>query len=100
VAGRSIQVLVLDESGHYTRAGSEVRVYRAGASELLGLRMVDTGSGYNAQNAKPVHIGLTEWNRVDVHVKTMSDDGGRTTKFNNIDIRALDGKPFVAKVGN
>jgi hypothetical protein len=30
----------------------------------------------------------------------MSDDGGRTTKFNNIDIRALDGKPFVAKVGN
>jgi hypothetical protein len=100
VAGRSIQVLVLDERGHYTRAGSEVRVYRAGTSDLLGMRIVDTGSGYNAQNAKPVHIGLTSWDRVDVHVKTMSDDGGRTTIFNNIDIRSLDGKPFVAKVGN
>ena len=60
VAERSIQVLVLDENGHYTRAGSEVRVYRSGTDELIGLRLVDTGSGYNAQNAKPVHIGLPE----------------------------------------
>lgn len=100
VARRSIQVLVLDEKGHYTRAGSEVRIYRAGTSDLLGLRMVDTGSGYNAQNAKPVHIGLTEWGRVDVHVKTMAGDGGRITKFNNIDPRSLDGSPYVVKVGN
>ena len=35
-AGRSIQVLVLDQDGHYTKAGSEVRVYRAGTRELLG----------------------------------------------------------------
>lgn len=99
VAGRSIQVLVLDAKGHYTRAGSEVRVYRAGSSELLGLRLVDTGSGYNAQNAKPVHIGLTSLDRVDVHVTTMSDEGRRTTRFKDIDPRSLNGKPFVAKVG-
>jgi hypothetical protein len=100
VAPRSIQVLVLDAKGHYTRAGSEVRVYRSGTSDLLGLRLVDTGSGYNAQNAKPVHIGLTGWDRVDVHVTTMSSEGRRTTRFNDIDPRALGGKPFVARVSN
>ena len=99
VAGRSIQVLVLDASGNYTRAGSEVRVYRAGTSELLGLRLVDTGSGYNAQNAKPVHIGLNEWGLVDVHVTTMSSEGRRSTTFDGINPRTLGGKPFVAKVG-
>ncbi len=100
VAPRSIQVLVLDAKGHYTCAGSEVRVYRSGTSDLLGLRLVDTGSGYNAQNAKPVHIGLTGWDRVDVHVTTMSGEGRQTTRFNDIDPRALGGKPFVARVSN
>jgi hypothetical protein len=75
-------------------------VYRSGTSDLLGLRLVDTGSGYNAQNAKPVHIGLTGWDRVDVHVTTMSSEGRRTTRFNDIDPRALGGKPFVARVSN
>ena len=100
VAGRSIQVLVLDAKGHYTRAGSEVRVYRAGTSDLLGLRLVDTGSGYKAQNAKPVHIGLKEWGRVDIRVTTMSGNGPQNTEFKGIDPRTLDGKPFVVKVGN
>lgn len=99
IAGRSIQVLVLDANGHYTRAGSEVRVYRAGTNDLLGLRLVDTGSGYNAQNAKPVHVGLKEWGRVDVHVTTMSDRGPQLEKFEGIDPRQLGGKPFIVKVG-
>ena len=100
VAGRSIQVLVLDLQGHYTRAGSEVRVFRAGTTELLGLRLVDTGSGYNAQNAKPVHIGLATMGKVDVLVTTMSAAGRQTTRFDGIDPRTLEGRPFTAKVGN
>ena len=98
VARRSVQVLVLDGAGHYTRAGSEVRVYRAGTNDLLGLRLVDTGSGYNSQNAKPVHIGLDRWGRVDIHVTTMSRDGPRVRRFESIDPRSLGGKPFVAVV--
>ena len=100
VAGRSVQVLVLDDAGRYTKAGSEVRVFRAGTDELLGLRLVDTGSGYNAQNAKPVHVGLTSFDPVDIRVTTMSPDGRKHTDFKNIDPRALGGKPFTARVGN
>jgi hypothetical protein len=98
VAGRSIQVLVLDAKGHYTRAGSEVRVYKAGTDELLGLRMVDTGSGYNAQNAKPVHVGLASRGKIDVHVTVMTPDGRKTEVYSDVDWEALAGKPFVVKM--
>jgi len=98
VAARSIQVLVLDANGNYTRAGSEVRVFKAGTEELLGLRMVDTGSGYNAQNAKPVHVGLSEATDIDVHVTVMTPDGRKTEIFGNVDWRELNGKPFIVKL--
>jgi hypothetical protein len=99
VAHRSIQVSVLDEHGNQTRAGSEVRVFRAGTDELLGLRMVDTGSGYNSQNAMPVHIGLTKDGKIDVHVTVMSPNGPRTEVYSDVDWRTLAGKPFVVKIG-
>ncbi len=57
-ASRSIFVRVLDGAGRATRAGAEVRVFAAGTRRLLGTGLVDTGSGYNAQNDLPVHIGL------------------------------------------
>ena len=100
VARRSVQILVLDENGRYTKAGSEVRVYRADTTELLGLRLVDTGSGYNAQNAKPVHVGLPSDAPVDVRVTTMSPDGRKHTDFKGVNPRELGGKPFIARVGN
>jgi hypothetical protein len=74
-AGRSIQVLVLDQAGHYTKAGSEVRVYQAGTREILGTGLVDTGSGYCSQNASPVHLGLASASTVDVEVITMTPEG-------------------------
>ena len=57
-AGRSLQVRALDASGRATLAGAEVRVFAAGTSRLLGLRLVDAGSGYDAQSDLPVHVGL------------------------------------------
>ena len=100
VAARSIQVLVLDARGHYTRAGSEVRIYRAGTGELLGLRLVDTGSGYNAQNAKPVHVGLPDMAPVDIEITTMSGSGRVSTRFDGIDPTSLGGRPYTARVGD
>ena len=98
VAKRSLQVLVLDGDGHYTRAGSEVRVYRAGTRELIATRLVDTASGYNSQNAKPVHVGLPSDMDVDVEVTLMSPTGRQVRTFANVDWRRLAGKPFVVNV--
>jgi len=65
---RSLRVRVVDGRGRATRAGAEVRLYAAGTRRLLGTRLVDTGSGYDAQNEMPVHFGLASAGRVDVEL--------------------------------
>lgn len=85
VRQNSLQVLVLDRKGYFTKAGSEVRVYRAGTDELLGMTQVDTGSGYKTQNAMPVHFGLPNLEPVDVVVSSPSPSGPRETRRNDID---------------
>ncbi len=94
---RGLNVLVLDARGRYTRAGSEVRVYRAGTRTLLGTRMVDTGSGYCSQNMMPVHVGLPTAEAVDVEVTTFTSTGKKVTKAANVNPRALNGKALVVK---
>ncbi len=69
VAGRSLQVVVLDSEGRWTLPGAEVRLFHDGM--LLGSRLVDTGGGYCSQGAVPVHFGLPAGvDRVRVEVTT------------------------------
>lgn len=89
---RSIQVLVLNQQGLYTRAGSEVRVYRSGTDELLGLRPVDTGTGYKTQNAMPVHIALPDRGPVDIEVAVPSPQGPVYTRKTGVDPDSLENK--------
>ena len=67
-ARRSLSVLVVDLTGRAVRAGAEVRVYAAGTRTPIGARLVDAGSGYNAQSILPVHFGLPDASEVDVEV--------------------------------
>ena len=74
--GRAIAVEVTDPHARRTRAGSEVRAYRAGTRELLASAIVDSGSGYCAQSEVPVHLGLGAGDgRIDIEVITLM--GGR-----------------------
>ena len=57
---RAIHVRVVDGRGRATRAGAEIRVFAAGTRRLLAARLVDSGSGYNAQSDGPIHIGLPD----------------------------------------
>jgi hypothetical protein len=95
VARRSIKVRVVDGRGHATRAGAEVRVYTSGTRTLLGTRLVDTGSGYDAQNDMPVHFGLRATAPVDIEVTWPA--GGRrvTAKVANV---APSGQVVVVKL--
>jgi hypothetical protein len=68
-AARGLHVRVVDGRGRATRAGAEVRVFAAGTTRLVGARLVDSGSGYDAQNDMPVHVGVPAGvARVDVQV--------------------------------
>lgn len=86
----SVQVRVVNASGRATRQGAEVRLFKAGTRELIGMRVVDTGSGYNAQNDLPVHFGVGHA-FVDVEV-TLPRPGrpvSRLTRVQNIMARLV-----------
>ena len=77
-ASRGLHVRVVDAKGHATRAGAEVRAFAAGSTRLIGSRLVDSGSGYDAQNDIPVHFGVPAGvSRVDVQVIVPA--GGKRT---------------------
>jgi hypothetical protein len=96
-ARESIQVLVVDEHGHHTRAGSEVRVYAPGTRRVLGSRLVDTGSGYCSQSVVPVHVGLGAAGNVDVEVTVMTKRGRRVTRVRHVDPNALPRRVLVVR---
>jgi hypothetical protein len=75
---RSIQIRVLDDQGRATLPGAEVRIYAAGTDRLLGTRLTDTGSGYDAQSDLPVHFGLPHEDPVDIMI-TLAHGGRRGT---------------------
>ena len=81
---RSLSVRVLDAAGRATKAGAEVRVFVAGTRQLLGMRVVDTGSGYNAQNEMPVLLSFVGDATVDIEVAWPTAGGRKTTISRNV----------------
>jgi hypothetical protein len=83
IARRSIFVRVIDGRGRQTMPGAEVRVYSTGTRTLLGTRLVDSGSGYNTQDAAPVHFGLPTLEPIEIEV-TWPANGRRQTPLSRI----------------
>jgi hypothetical protein len=100
LAGRSVQVQVLDARGGHTQPGAEVRVYAAGTRKLLGMGLVDSGTGYCSQSVMPVHVGLPTDGRVDVEVTTMTPAGRSVTRTPNVTPGKLPGRVLVVKIGS
>ena len=80
----ALKVSVVGPTGAAVRAGAEVRVYAAGSGRLLGMRLVDTGSGYDGQSDLPVHFGLAASQPVDVEV-TVVARGRSVVRVENVD---------------
>ena len=97
-AARSLMVRVLDASGRATRAGAEVRVYSAGTRRLLGTRIVDTGSGYNAQNDMPVRFGLPTLAPVDIEVVWPGSGRRNPDISRGVDPARLGGRPLEIRI--
>ncbi len=97
-ARRGLHVRVLDAAGRATLAGAEVRVFAAGTTRLVGARLVDAGSGYDAQNDMPVHVGVPAGiSRVDVQL--IVPRGGRRIPAwtRNVDPAARRGAALVVR---
>jgi len=96
-ARRSLSIAVLDARGRATMAGAEVRVYAAGTRRLLGTRLFDTGSGYDAQNAMPVYVGLPAGRLVDIEVVTPLGGSRTVTQARGVDPRRWQGQTFIVR---
>jgi hypothetical protein len=86
VARRSLSIRVLDARGRAMRAGAEIRVYAAGTRRVLATRLVDAGSGYDAQSDVPVHIGLPTTARVDVEITWPAAGRRSLTRRSNVGV--------------
>jgi hypothetical protein len=96
LAGRSLQVRVLDRQGRATCAGAEVRLFTS-RGKLLGTRLVSTGEGYGSQSEMPVHFGLASMEVVTVEVTFLTREGRRTKRIANVDPREWAGGSLVVK---
>ncbi len=96
-AKRSLQVLVLDPRGSLTRAGTEIRLYESATKKVLGTGLMDTGSGYNSQNAMPVHFGLPREGAVDVEITSMTKKGRASVRLPGIDPRNYLGRHLAVR---
>jgi hypothetical protein len=96
-ARRSLEISVVDAQGRPTLAGAEVRVYAAGSRRLIGTRLVDTGSGYDAQNSMPVHVGLPSMVTVDVEVIVPRGGKRPLTRVPGVDPRRFTGRSLVVR---
>ena len=85
--GRSIAVEVTDPNARRSRAGSEVRAYRAGTRQMLSSAMVDSGSGYCSQSEMPVHLGIAgDWKgSMDIEVITIAGGMRHASIVRNVD---------------
>jgi hypothetical protein len=98
-AERSLRVLVLDGAGRATRAGAEVRLFDATTRRTLGTRLVDSGSGYNAQSEMPVHFGLATLAPVDVEVVWPARGRRASTWMRRVDPREWRQRVLVVRTG-
>jgi hypothetical protein len=99
-ARRALHVRALDAAGHASLAGAEVRVFAAGSSRLVGARLVDAGSGYDAQSDMPVHVGIPAGiSRVDVQL-IVPRAGRRVPVWTRgVDPATWHGKALVVRAG-
>jgi hypothetical protein len=98
-ASRSLRILVVDRGGRATRAGAEVRLYAAGTRRVLGARLVDSGSGYDAQSVMPVHFGIATLAPVDVEVVWPAGGRRASARVRRVDPRDWRGRVIVVSVG-
>lgn len=99
-ANKSLDVRVVDDAGHATRAGAEIRLRNSRTMALMGTRQMDTGSGYDSQNDMPVHFGLGAVDRVDVEVLYPANGRRLRVEQRGVNVSQYQGKALVVKIAN
>jgi len=60
-------------------------IHEVETMKLIGTTILDTGSGYNSQNAMRVRFGLRGLRSVDVEVTVLTKGGRKIVRLSNVD---------------
>jgi hypothetical protein len=86
-----LKIRLTDKNGNYNRYGSITKVYFSGTDSLVGMRMVDGGSGGRSQNAYNLHFGLDAAQAFDIEVMFTTRTDGQNHVFNKYNRPELSG---------
>jgi hypothetical protein len=99
--GRALRVRVTDGRGRATRAGVVVEAYTTGPSRrLIASGLVDSGSGYDAQQALPVHLGVGAEATVDLVVRGGTPRGVIEARLGPVDVLRSRDRAIVIRLGS
>jgi hypothetical protein len=82
-AARALNVRALDDRGRATLAGAEIAIVGKGGVRR-SVRLVDAGSGYNAQSDAPVHIAVPGSGPVTLQLRAIRG-GSRVVSSREVD---------------
>merc|ERR1712139_698929 len=84
-----LKVRPLDEKGDATLLGTEVRLFQAGTSNAIGVRMqVDGGSAFCSQNAYDAYFGLSNSAVEKVDIEMMCG-GTKSTRVEGVALNQI-----------
>ena len=96
VRTRGINVRVLDADGRATLSGAEISV--VSGSGRRQKRLVDAGSGYNAQNDMPVHLAVAGSAAVTLELRVPSPRHVSVSTSAPIDLRKWGGRVYEMRM--
>jgi FG-GAP-like repeat len=88
-SARAINLRLLDAAGRSTRAGAAVTIQVDASQTSSGrmTRLIDGGSGYNAQNDAPVHVVVPDAPTVTLVVTARTADGMVSTSQQQLSLK-------------
>ncbi len=98
IAARGLNVRVIDSAGRAIPPGSEIRLRDSATGALIGARLVDSGSGYNAQSVAPVHFGLGDTTAIDIEVTVVRGRARNISTIRRVDVAELAGRTLALRL--
>ncbi|MGD8321281.1 MAG: VCBS repeat-containing protein [Gemmatimonadota bacterium] len=104
-AGRSLEIVILDQDGRWTRAGAVVTVQAQAGDPghpegFTTSRLMGEGGGYCSQGAEPVHVGIPGWvGAVRISVSWFEGGETRSGTVSGVDPAQFHNRWLVMRLG-
>lgn len=97
-AADGVNLMVVDRNGRPMPAGTEIRVRLSQSGLLIATRLVDSGSGYNAQSVMPVHFAVQDGAAIDLEIVLPVGPPRLTTRVRGLETAGLERRLLMVRL--